>query len=83
MDKNIIKKAFIKSLPVFSGYMVLGMGFGILLRELGYGTLWALASSVFIYAGAMQFVLLKMLGTGISLVSVAVTTLMVNARHLF
>ena len=82
-NKHLLKKAFIKSLPVFSGYMVLGMGFGILLRELGYGTLWALGSSVFIYAGAMQFVLLKMLGTGVSLISVAVTTLMVNARHLF
>ena len=66
-----------------SGYMVLGMGFGILLREHGYGLPWALASSLFVYAGAMQFVLLTMLGTGVSLFSVALTTLLVNARHLF
>ena len=66
-----------------SGYMVLGMGFGILLREHGYGLPWALGSSLFVYAGAMQFVLLTMLGTGISLFSVALTTLLVNARHLF
>lgn len=63
--------------------MVLGMGFGILLREHGYGLPWALGSSVFVYAGAMQFVLLTMLGTGVSLFSVALTTLLVNARHLF
>lgn len=66
-----------------SGYIVLGMGFGILLREHGYGLPWALGSSVFVYAGAMQFVLLTMLGTGVSLFSVALTTLLVNARHLF
>lgn len=66
-----------------SGYMVLGMGFGILLREHGYGLPWALGSSLFVYAGAMQFVLLTMLGTGVSLFSVALTTLLVNARHLF
>ena len=44
----LIRKAFLKSLPVMAGYVVLGMGFGILLRAAGYGPLWALAMSLLI-----------------------------------
>ena len=80
---KVWKAAFIKTLPVLSGYMVLGTGFGILLRKAGFGVPWALASSAFIYAGAMQFVMITLLTSGASLMSTALTTLMVNARHLF
>ncbi len=78
-----LKVAFPKTLPVLAGYLVLGMGFGILLQVNGYGVGWALAMSLFIYAGSMQFVGISLMTAGASLVSVAVTTLMVNARHLF
>ena len=66
-----------------AGYLVLGMGFGILLRSAGYGVLWAFAMSLFIYAGSMQFVLANLLAGGASLLATAATTLLVNARHLF
>ena len=35
------RKAFLRSLPVMAGYVVLGMGFGILARRAGYGLPWA------------------------------------------
>ena len=44
---------------------------------------WALAMSLGIYAGSMQFVAIDLLGAGASLITVALTTLTVNARHLF
>lgn len=81
--KSCVKTAFIKTLPVMAGYMVLGFGFGIITMEAGYGFLVALLMSVLIYAGSMQYVLVSLLTGGASLVSCAVTTLMVNARHLF
>ena len=77
------KSALKDTLPVMAGYLVLGCGFGILLRVNGYGVLWALGMSFFIYAGSMQFVGISLITGGASLLSVAVTTLMVNARHLF
>lgn len=80
---KLLKTAFFKTLPVMAGYLVLGTGFGILLKANGYGLPWALAMSVFVFAGSMQFVGVSLLASGASLVSVAVTTLMVNARHLF
>ena len=81
--KNDIKKALRDTIPVLSGYMVLGMGFGILMQTEGYGVLWTLAMSAFIYAGSMQYLAVDLLTGGASLISAAITTLMVNARHLF
>lgn len=78
-----VRYAFRRSLPVMAGYVVLGTGFGILLETKGYGVWWALAMSAFIYAGSMQYVAIDLLAGGASLISAAVMTLMVNARHLF
>lgn len=70
-------------MPVMAGYVVLGIGFGILLHNAGYGVLWALAMSVFIYAGSMQYVGISLLSGGASVITTVITTIMVNARHLF
>ena len=78
-----MKKLFIKTLPVMAGYIVLGFGFEIISLKSGYGILWALAMSIFIYAGSMQYVTITLLTSGASLITTALTTLMVNARHLF
>lgn len=66
-----------------AGYIVLGTGFGIVLKSKGYGVLWSLAMSVFIYAGSMQYLAVDLLSGGATLITTALTTLMVNARHLF
>lgn len=81
--KKVIKPAFIATLPVLTGYLVLGFGFGIILKSNGYSILLSLAMSTFIYAGSMQYVALGLFTGGASLITVALTTLMVNARHLF
>ena len=81
--KKVIKQAFVATLPVMAGYIVLGFGFGIILRASGFGILLAVAMSTFIYAGSMQYVAIDLLTGGASLITTALTTLMVNARHLF
>lgn len=81
--KNLIKTAFVATLPVMAGYLVLGIGFGMILKSKGYGIGWAFAMSFFIYAGSMQFVLIDLLTGGVSLLTTALTTCLVNARHLF
>lgn len=78
-----IKKAFFATIPVMAGYLVLGIGFGMVLRSRGFGVLWALAMSAGIYAGSMQYVAIDLLTGGVSLITAALTTLAVNARHLF
>lgn len=83
MKPKILKTVFVNTIPVLAGYMAIGISFGILLSVKGYGVLWALAMSLFIYAGSMQFVTIDLLGGAASLISAALLTLMVNARHLF
>lgn len=84
MQKNkTLKYAFLKSIPVMAGYIVLGIGFGILLYDKGYSYWWALAMSTFIYAGSMQYIGIELLSSGASFISIALVTLLVNARHIF
>lgn len=66
-----------------TGYVFLGFGFGILLHQSGYGVLWAGAMSLFIYAGSMQYMTVSLLTSGAGLLTATLTTLVVNARHLF
>lgn len=80
---SVIKQAFYKSLPVLAGYIILGIGFGILLRNAGYGVLWAFAMSSLIYAGSMQYVGVGLIAGGATVVTTILTAVMVNARHLF
>ena len=83
MKHSTFKTALMDTLPIMTGYLFLGFGFGIYLNQNGYGPLWALAMSLFIYAGSMQFVAVSLMTGGASLLTTALTTLMVNARHLF
>lgn len=79
----VIKQAFYKSLPVLAGYVILGIGFGILLQNAGYGVLWAISMSCLIYAGSMQYVGVGLIAGGASVITTILTTVTVNARHLF
>lgn len=83
MNRNALRAAFLDTVPVMTGYVFLGFGFGILMYQSGYGVLWAAAMSLFIYAGSMQYVAVSLLTSGAGLLTTALTTLLVNARHLF
>lgn len=83
MKKKALKTVFLDTVPVLTGYLFLGAGFGILLSESGYGVLWSLAMSIFVFAGSGQYLAVSLLSGGASLVSAALATLLVNARHLF
>ena len=81
--KRTLKIAFIDTLPVMAGYLVLGFGFGIIIKVNGFGILHAFLMSALVYAGSMQYAAIGLFTGGASLIAVALTTLMVNARHLF
>ena len=83
MKMKTLRRAFLASVPVMAGYIVLGTAYGILLADKGYSLVWGLAQSLLVFAGSMQFVGINLLAGGVSLVSAAVMTLLVNARHLF
>ena len=83
VNRKTLQYSFLATLPVMAGYLVLGLGFGILLYDKGYDFWWAIFMSIGIYAGSMQYVGAELLAAGAGLLPAALMTLMVNARHLF
>ena len=83
MNAKTARLAFRASLPVMAGYLVLGAGFGVLLQDRGYGFFWAFLMSLSIYAGSLQYASLDLISGGASLITTALMTLMINARHFF
>lgn len=81
--KTEFSYAFRQTIPVMLGYLFLGIAFGLMLQEGGYSFLWAFLISTVVYAGSMQFVLVTFLTGGVSLITAAVMTLLINGRHLF
>lgn len=81
--KRILKKVFPQTIPVLAGYLFLGIAFGLMLQNIGYGPGWAFFMSLFIYAGSGQFLAVELLAAGAALTQVALLTLLLNFRHLF
>lgn len=81
--KKTVVRAFRDSIPVLMGYLVLGFGFGILLQDKGYHVGWAFLMSLTIYGGSMQYAAVDLLSSGAALLTTAVMTVVINARHFF
>lgn len=71
------------TIPIFFTYIFIGIAFGILMTDAGYGVLLTIASSVFIFAGSMQLVMVPMIQANEPLFSIALMAFFVNARHIF
>ncbi len=83
MNKKIFKAAFTDSLPVLAGYISLGIGFGVLLANAGFGALWSALMGSIIYAGSMQYVAVDLLKLATSLAQVTLMTVIIQFRHFF
>ena len=59
--KKAFKAAFPHTVPVMTGFLILGMAYGILMQTKGYGTLWAVLMSAVAFCGSMQFVAITLL----------------------
>ena len=80
--KRVIKEAFLASLPVLAGYVTIGLAFGLLFCSNGLPGIWAVFSSVVVYAGSMQFVSVGVLSSGLGVWQVVFMTFAVNLRHI-
>ena len=81
--KKEIKKAFEVSIPVMMGYSVLGFAFGLLLVSFDYDWYLAPLMSLFIYAGALQFVAISFFNVKAGFVDIAIASFFVNIRQSF
>ena len=83
MNRKALKTVFLDTVPVMTGYLFLGVSFGILLGETGYGLPWAFCMAFFMYAGSAQFLSVSLLANHASLLSTAIAVFLLNARHIF
>ena len=80
---HALRYAFPRTIPVMVGYLFLGTAYGILMKVNGFGFWWALAMSLFVYAGSLQYVGITLLAGAMNPLYALLMGLMINARHLF
>ncbi|KLU66052.1 inner membrane protein YgaZ [Desulfosporosinus acididurans] len=78
-----LKAAFPPTIPVFTGYIFLGIAYGILMSSKGYGMGWTVLMSLLAYAGSAQYLAVTFLTSIFNPLLALLMTLMINARHLF
>ena len=83
MKRKALRAAFPYTVPVMTGYMVLGISYGVLITASGFPFWMPMVTSLTIFAGSMEFVLVNLLLSGFDLLQAFLMTLMINARHLF
>uniref|UniRef100_UPI00402AAA79 AzlC family ABC transporter permease n=1 Tax=Turicimonas muris TaxID=1796652 RepID=UPI00402AAA79 len=71
------------SIPVFMGYIPLGVVFGFLFVQAGGPWYWAPILSLLIYGGAVQYMMIPMLAENMPISAIAFATFVVNLRHVF
>ena len=81
--KQAFKAAFPHTIPVLTGFLVLGIAYGVLMETKGYNALWATLMSAVAFCGSMQFVAITLLTTAFDPLQALLLSFMVNARHLF
>ena len=82
-NKKEIKQAFVATIPVLTGYIFLGMGFGMMLYSKGFGAIWAFFMSLTIFAGSLEYAAVDLLASSATIITTAVVSVALNARHVF
>lgn len=81
--KKAMRAAFPHTIPVLTGFLVLGMAYGLLMEANGYGVLWSVLMSAIAFGGSVQFAMVPILVTVFDPLQAFLLSLMINARHLF
>jgi 4-azaleucine resistance transporter AzlC len=71
------------TIPVMMGYIPLGMAFGLLAASMAIPWYYAFFMSLFIFAGAGQFLALSLFATQATLLEIGIATFLLNLRHSF
>ena len=80
--RAVFLAAFRYSIPVLLGYLAIGVAFGLMISGAGYPWWLALFMSLWMYAGAGQYIAAGLFVAGTSLWEACLVQLVVNARHI-
>ena len=82
-QKAALRAAFPATIPVMTGFLCLGVAYGVLMQSKGYGPGWSVLMSAIAFGGSMQFVAITLLTTAFDPIQAFLLSIMVNARHMF
>ena len=82
-SSTTLKTALVKSIPIFCSYVFVSMAYGMMMASAGFPWYDSLLVSLTVYTGAFQFVLITFLSSGASLITIALTALLMNSRQSF
>ncbi len=82
MNKQGLKAGITAGLPVFAGYFPVAVTFGLMAASMNISLWETLAFSVFVFAGACQFVALNMIQSGAGAAQAGLAVFLLNFRHL-
>jgi 4-azaleucine resistance transporter AzlC len=69
------------ALPIVLGYLPVALTFGVLARKAGFTSFEVGLMSLFVYAGASQFLAIEMISKGMAGFSIVLATFFINLRH--
>ncbi len=81
--RRAFRAAFPATIPVMTGFLCLGLAYGVLMQTKGYGPLWSTLMSAIAFGGSMQYVAITLLTTAFDPLQAFLLSVMVNARHIF
>lgn len=82
-QRAALRAAFPATIPVMTGFLCLGLAYGVLMQTKGYGPLWSTLMSAIAFGGSMQFVAITLLTSVFDPLQAFLLSIMVNARHIF
>ena len=65
MYRKAFRAAFPYTIPVLTGYLFIGIAFGVMFQEKGYNFLWAILMSILVYAGSGQYLAVNFFAPGV------------------
>lgn len=81
--KKAFKAAFPNTIPIFAGFLFLGIAYGIYMKASGFNFLYPMLMGLTIFAGSIEFVVVGLLLGPFDPLKALMLTFMINARHLF
>lgn len=86
-DMNTLKNSFIysvkRTIPILIGFFPVGIAYGVLMNEAGYNAAWTGFTSLTVFAGSLQMLMISFFTSDVSVLTVAVAAALLNSRHIF
>lgn len=80
-SNSMMKQGIKAGFPIVIGYLPVAITFGVLAKQTGLSLFELTSMSIFVYAGASQFMAVNMIGLGVSATEIILATFILNFRH--